>query len=99
MDLISVHPPLTAGDDLGLDTLRFTPFAPLRPAALRQQVGLCAALQIAVVILPEGLRAGSVMTVEIPDPTERFRSTSLHRLIFRDQKPPFLKIVSLYRPV
>ena len=99
MDLVAVHAPLAAGDDLGLDAFRFAPLPPLRPAALRQQVSLLAAPQIAVVILPERLRAGPVMAVEIPDPAERFRPAGLHRLIFRDQKSPFLQIIPLNRPV
>ena len=70
VDLVAVHAARAAGDDLGLDALRFAPLAPFRPAALRQQVGLRAALQIPVVILPERLRAGAVMAVEITHPVE-----------------------------
>ena len=40
-----------------------------------------------------------MMTVEIPDPAEHLRPASLHRLIFRNQKPPFLKIIALNRPI
>src|SRR5258707_13758836 len=39
------------------------------------------------------------MTVKIPDPAERLLPAGLHRLIFRDQKPPFLQIIPLNRPV
>src|SRR6185437_3764087 len=34
VDLIAVHAPLAAGDDLGLDALRLTALPPFRPAAL-----------------------------------------------------------------
>ena len=39
------------------------------------------------------------MSVEVADPLEQRGSTSLHRLIFRDQKPPLLQIVAFNRPV
>src|SRR5882757_4009504 len=39
------------------------------------------------------------MTVKIPDPAERLRPAGLHRLIFRDQKPPFLQVIPFNRPV
>ena len=91
MDLVAVHAPLAMGDDLGLDAFRLAPFPPFRAAPARQQVRLLAALQIAVVILAERLRAGSVMPVEVADPLEQRRSASLHRLILRDQKTPLLQ--------
>ena len=68
-------------------------------ASITKQIRLGTASQIAVVVLPESLRAGSVMTVEIAHFAERLRPASLHRLIFRDQKPPFLKVIPLNRPV
>src|SRR5882757_1245212 len=99
MDFVAVHSLLAASDDLRLDALRFTPFPPLGATALRQQVCLRAALHVAVVVLPERLGAGSVMTIEIAHLAERLRPASLHRLVFRDQKPPFLKVVPLNCPV
>ena len=39
------------------------------------------------------------MAVKIPNPAERLRPPGFHRLIFRDQKPPFLQIIPLNRPV
>src|SRR5438552_17598283 len=99
MDLVAVHALLPACNDLRLDALRFAPFPPLWSAAARQQICLIPALQIAVVILAERLRAGSVMAVEIPDPLEHLRSAGLHRLIFRDQKPPLLQVIAFNRPV
>src|SRR5580698_10415846 len=99
MDFIAVHSLLTASNDLGFDAFRLAPFAPFRPAALRQQVSLRATPLVAVVIFPERLRAGAMMTVEIPDTTERLRPASLNRLVFRNQKPPFLWIIPLDRPI
>ncbi|MGO1078697.1 hypothetical protein [Inquilinus sp. CA228] len=55
MDLVAVEAAVAAGQDLGLDAGRVAAFAPFRSAPLRQQVLLRATLQIAVVILPEGL--------------------------------------------
>src|SRR5437868_2741821 len=75
------------------------PFPPLWSAAARQQICLIPALQIAVVILAERLRAGSVVAVEISNPLEQLRPPSLHRLIFRDQKPPLLQVIAFNRPV
>ena len=85
MDLVAVHAAAAAGDDLGLDAFRFAPLAPLRPAALRQEVSLRAAPQVPVIILPERLRTGSVMTVKIPDPLERLRSTAASVSGFADR--------------
>ena len=99
MDLVPVHPPLAVGDDLGIDPFGDTPIAPFGSAAARQQIRLITALQIAIVILAEGLRAGPVVAVEIPDPLEQLRPAGFHRLIFRDQKPPFLQVVAFNRPV
>src|SRR5438105_13856319 len=99
MDLVAVHALLPACNDLRLDALRFAPFPPLWSAAARQQICLIPALQIAVVILAERLRAGSVMAVEIPNPLEQLRPAGLHRLIFRDQKPPLLQVIAFNRPV
>src|SRR5438552_18052302 len=99
MDLVAVHALLPACNDLRLDALRFAPFPPLWSAAARQQICLIPALQIAVVILAERLRAGSVMAVEIPNPLEHLRSAGLHRLIFRDQKSPLLQVIAFNRPV
>src|SRR5213596_1145458 len=39
------------------------------------------------------------MAVEIPNPLEHLRSAGLHRLIFRDQKPPLLQVIAFNRPV
>src|SRR5207248_10696629 len=99
MDLIAVHALLPASNDLRLDALRLAPFPPLRSAAARQQIGLTPALQIAVVILTERLRAGSVVAVEIPNPLEQLRPAGLYRLIFRDQEPPLLQVIAFNRPV
>src|SRR6185437_279730 len=99
MDLIAVHAPPPAGDDLGLDALRLTALPPFRPAALRQQVGIRPAGQVSVVILAERLRAGAVMAVEIPDPPERRRSTRFHCLIFCHQETPPLNVIAFNRPV
>ena len=81
MDLIAVHPPLAVGDDLSLDPFRLTPFPPFWAASARQKVRLIAALQIAIVILAEGLRAGPVVAVEIPNSLEQLaiaRPSPLH---------------------
>src|SRR3954447_20699425 len=99
MDLVAVHPPLAMGDDLRLDPFRLTSFPPFGPAPARQQVSLLTALQIAIVILAERLRAGPVVSVEVADPLEQRRPAGLHRLIFRDQKPPLLQVVAFNRPV
>ena len=73
MNLIAIHAFLAAADDRRLDALWFAPFPPLWPAPARQQICLIAALQIAVVVLAERLRAGSVVAVEIPHTLERRR--------------------------
>src|SRR5262249_38335420 len=86
-------------DDLGLDPLRLAPLTPFGTAATRQQVCFIATLQIAIVVLAEGLRAGPVVAVEVPDPLEQLRPTGLHRLVFRDQKTPLLQIVAFYCPI
>src|SRR5206468_2388576 len=99
MDLIAVHAAPTAGDDLSLDPLRLTPLAPFGTAPTRQKVRFITALQVAIVILAEGLRAGPVVAVEISDPLEQLRPPSLHRLIFRDQKTPLLQVVAFNRPI
>src|SRR5438445_6626844 len=39
------------------------------------------------------------MAVEIPNPLEQLRPAGLHRLIFRDQKPPLLQVIAFNRPV
>src|SRR5947209_2765590 len=52
-----------------------------------------------IVVFPKRLRAGSVVTIEIPDPPKGLRSAALHRLIFRNQKSPFLQIIAFNRPV
>src|SRR5437879_3431123 len=39
------------------------------------------------------------MVVELPNPLEQLRPAGLHRLIFRDQKPPLLQIIAFNRPV
>src|SRR3954452_18009082 len=78
VDLVSVHAPLPVGDDLRLDAFRFVPLTPFRPAPLRQQVRLrTAASQVAIVVFPEGLRAGVVMPIEIPHPAKCRRSAGL----------------------
>src|SRR6185369_9658360 len=82
-----------------LDPFRLTSFPPFGPAPARQQVSLLTALQIAIVILAERLRAGPVVSVEVADPLELRRPAGLHRLIFRDQKPPLLQVVAFNRPV
>src|SRR4029453_9841297 len=99
MNLVAVHPPLAMGDDLRLDSFRLAPVPPFGPAPAWQQVRLLTALQIAVVILAERLRAGPMVAVEVADPLEQRGSTSFHRLIFRDQKTPLLQIVAFNRPV
>jgi hypothetical protein len=90
MNLITVHTPLAMGDDLRLDPFRLAPLPPLRTAPPRQQICFLAALQIAIVILAERLRAGPVVPVEVADPLEQRRSASLHRLVLRNQKTPLL---------
>src|SRR5262245_42572036 len=81
VDLVAVHAALAAGNNLRLDALRWlAPLTPFGAATARQQSR--AALHIAVVILAEGLRAGSVVAVEIPHSTELRRPASLHRLVF-----------------
>src|SRR6476620_12212553 len=40
-----------------------------------------------------------MVAVEVPDPLEQLRPAGLHRLIFRDQKPPLLQVVAFNRPV
>ena len=99
MDLVAVHPPLPTRNNIGLDTLRFAPFLPLRPAPPRQKIRLLAALQIAVVVFPKRLGTGPVMPVEVSHPAERGRPPRLHSLVFRYQKSPFLKVIPLNRPV
>src|SRR5690554_4358198 len=99
MDLVAVHAALPADDDLRLDAFRLAPLAPFRPAPLRQQIGLRAALQIAVVVLPEGLRAGAVVAVEVAHPPKGLGTSGLHLLVLGDQKPPLLDVVPLDRPV
>src|SRR5262245_19544589 len=99
MDLIAVHAPLAVGNDLGLDPLRLAPVPPFGAAAARQQICLIAALQIAVVILAKGLRAGPVVAGEIPDPLEQLRSPGLHRLVLSDQKAALLLIIAFNRPI
>src|SRR4051794_21233954 len=99
MDFVAVHPPLPAGLDFGIDALRFASVLPLWSAPLRQQIGFVAALQVAVVVLPERLRTGAVMAVKIPDPLERFRPAGLHGFIFRYQKSPLLKVIPFNCPV
>src|SRR5437870_12673736 len=39
------------------------------------------------------------MAVEIPNPLEQLRPAGLHRLVFRDQKPPLLQVIAFNRPV
>ncbi|WP_164937439.1 hypothetical protein [Bradyrhizobium guangxiense] len=99
MNLITVHPPLAMGDDLRLDPFRLASSPPFRPAPPRQQVRFLAALQIAIVILAERLRAGPVVPVKVADPLEQRRSASLHRLILRNQKTPLVQIVAFNRSV
>src|SRR6201995_5756991 len=99
VNLIAVHAALAAGDDLRLDAFRLAPLPPFRPAALRQQVRLGAATQIAVVVLPEGLGTGAVVLIELPDAAERRRPAGLHSLILCDQEPPFLDVIPFNRPV
>jgi hypothetical protein len=65
---MAVHAAPAASHDLRLDALRLAPLPPLRATALRQKIGFRPAAQIAVVRLPECLRAGAVMAVEIADP-------------------------------
>src|SRR6478735_8449753 len=79
---------------------RQAPLTPFRPAPLRQQVRLrTAAPQVAIVVFPEGLRAGVVMPIEIPHPAKCRRSAGLDLLILRDQEPPFLNVVPINRPI
>src|SRR5687768_10620652 len=99
MDLVAVHSPLAMGDNLRLDPFRLPPFLPFGSAPAGQQIYLVPALQIAIVILAERLRARPVMTVEVAHPLEQRRSASLHRLVLRDQKTPLLDIVPLDRSV
>ena len=73
VDLVAVHAALAAGNNLRLDALRWlAPLTPFGAATARQQSRFIAALQIAVVILAEGLRAGSVVAIEIPNPPDSF---------------------------
>ncbi|MEH2494755.1 hypothetical protein V1294_001234 [Bradyrhizobium sp. AZCC 1678] len=99
MDLVAVHTLLPACNDLRLDALWLAPFPPFGSTAARQQICLIAALQIAVVILAERLRAGSVVAVEIPNPLEQLRPARLYRLVLRDQEPPLLQVIAFNRPV
>ena len=84
----------------GINLGFLAPLTPFRPAPLRQQVRLrTAAPQVAIVVFPEGLRAGVVMPIEIPHPAKCRRSAGLDLLILRDQEPPFLNVVPLNRPI
>jgi hypothetical protein len=93
--LIAVHAAPAASHDLRLDALRLAPLPLLRATALRQKISFRPTAQIAVVILPERLRARAVMPVEVADPAKRYRPPGLHRLVFRDQETPLLQIVPL----
>src|SRR5215208_552892 len=99
MDLVAVHPALATGNDLELDPFRLASFPPLGAAPARQQVGFVAALQVAIVVLAEGLRAGPVVAVEIPNPLEHLGPAGFHSLVFRDQKTPLLQVVAFNRPI
>jgi hypothetical protein len=71
MDLVAVHPSLALGHDVGLDPLRLAPFPPLRPTPARQQIRFIATLQVAIVVLAERLRAGSMVAVKSPTRSNR----------------------------
>src|SRR5262249_61977122 len=69
MDLVAVHAALAAGNNLRLDALRWlAPLTPFWAAPARQQIRFSAALQIAVVIPAEGLRASFMVAVGNPPP-------------------------------
>jgi hypothetical protein len=99
MDLVAVHAAPAQRDDLGLEAFRLVPLPPFGAAAARQKIALRSALQVPIVILAEGLRAGAVVAIKVANPLERLRSARFDRLVLRDQKPPFLQIIAFDRPV
>ena len=98
-DLVAVEALAALRQDLGVDPRRLAALAPFRPAPARRQILRRAALQIAVVISAEGLKAGAVVAVERADAGKMRRPPRLHRLLFRNQETPLLQIVALDRPV